>query len=150
MAEANLTNPNQAKTGAPPPSRNKRILCAEDDQHTNDLLNFWLAQNGYDVKTVDTKTDALSWARREQFDLYLLNDWLPDGRGKDLLIMIHDFDLKTPIVFFSLNVQAANQGEILRLGAQAFISKPTDWDKITDVLQQLLPVPGEEQKNLSP
>lgn len=147
MSEANLINANSTK--AVMPSQHKRILCADDDQHTNELLNFWLAQNGYEVKTAETQTDALSLARRERFDLYLLDDWLPDGRGKDLLLMIRDFDPDTPIVFFSGNVEAANQAEILRLGAQAFIAKPADLDKVTAVIQQLLAAADEKKEQQS-
>lgn len=138
MAEANRTNPDGTPTEVLLASVKKRILCVDDDQHTNELLNFWLAQNGYDVTTATSQTEALSWARRTKFDLYLLDDWLPDGRGKDLLLMIRDFDPDTPIVFFSGNVEAVNQAEVLRLGAQAFISKPAVLNKVTEVIARLL------------
>ncbi|HYE73421.1 MAG TPA: response regulator [Blastocatellia bacterium] len=116
----------------------KRILCADDDQHTNELLSFWLEKNGYEVKTVTTQTDALSLARRERFDLYLLDDLLPDGRGKDLVLMIRDFDPQTPIVFLSGNIDEANQQDILERGAQAFIPKPSNLTKVTELIEQLI------------
>jgi CheY-like chemotaxis protein len=72
MAEGNQTNRNNAPTEAAPGK--KRILCVDDDPHMNDLLDFWLAQNGYDVTVVASQTEALGRARREWFDLYLLDD----------------------------------------------------------------------------
>ena len=116
----------------------KRILCADDDQHTNELLSFWLEKNGYEVKTVTTQTDALALACRERFDLYLLDDLLPDGRGKDLILMIRDFDPKTPIVFLSGNVDEANQQEILERVAQSFIPKPSNLTRVTEIIEQLI------------
>lgn len=145
MTEKNQTNWNVTTPQAPILSSKKRILCVDDDPPMNDLLNFWLMQNGYDVTVVATQTEALSRARRERFDVYLLDDLLPDGRGKDLLVMIRDFDPDTPVVFFSGYTDAENQAEVIRLGAQAFIAKPAVLNKVTEIIQQLLVAPNGEK-----
>lgn len=116
----------------------KQILCVEDDLDTSDLLSFWLTQNGYEVKAVETKSDALRLAQQGPYDLYLLDDWLPDGRGKDMIAEIRNFDPDTPIVFISGDTREGNQAEILRLGAQVFLAKPMDLDLVAETIGELI------------
>lgn len=132
----------------------RRLLCVDDDPDTNELLNHGLGEEGYEVITVDTQAGALEFAKQEPFDLYLLDDWLPDGRGKDLITKIREFDPNTPIIFFSGNTEEANQAEIMHLGAQAFLAKPADLDEVRALIEQAISeaehIKQKEGKNAPP
>lgn len=54
--------------------------------------------------------DGLKAASDQKFNLYLLDLWLPDGSGLDLCKKIREFDLKTPVVFYSAAAYAAYEG----------------------------------------
>ncbi len=128
----------------------RRILCADDDKSTLELMEFWLGQQGYEVATSETKSGVLRLAKQKPFDLYLLDDWFPDGRGKDLIQALRRLDPNTPIVLFSADARAANREEIIRLGAQAFFSKPIDLEEITTTITQLIYTAEQEQVTFAP
>jgi len=48
--------------------------------------------------------DWLRLARQGYFDLYILDNWLPDGSGIGLRRAIREFDPHTPILFYSQSV----------------------------------------------
>jgi DNA-binding response OmpR family regulator len=123
----------------------QRVLCADDDASTRALMQLWLERQGYEVETVETSGEVLRLAEQRAFDLYLLDDWFPDGRGKDLIQALRTLDPNTPIVFLSGDVRQANQVEILSLGAQAFFTKPVELDEITATIAQLISTAEQEQ-----
>ncbi len=116
----------------------KRILCADDDPDTLDLMKVWLGSEGYEVITAATVSEAVGIAGSEFFDFYLLDDWFPDGGGDELISGIRTIDARTPVVFFSGDVRTANREQLMKLGAQAFIPKPSDLAIVSDTIRQLL------------
>lgn len=123
----------------------RRILYADDDEGSTELMELWLEQNWYEVKIAKTKNEILRLAEQEPFDLYLLDDWFPDGRGKDLIPQLQHLDPHTPIIFLSADVRATNQAEILRLGAQAFMPKPIDLDQVLAIIAQIICAAEQER-----
>jgi hypothetical protein len=65
----------------PPPAR---ILCTEDVADTRNLLLYELTHAGFEVMCVENSEQALSFARMELFDLYLIDSWLPGMSGDAL------------------------------------------------------------------
>ena len=64
--------------------RIRRILYIEDHADTRELVTLLLAQKSYEVITGSTIESGVSLATAGEFDLYLLDSWLPDGSGLDL------------------------------------------------------------------
>jgi CheY-like chemotaxis protein len=54
-----------------------RILYAEDDADTRELITLVLASRNCHVIATESHTEALRLARAEHFDLYLIDNWLP-------------------------------------------------------------------------
>ena len=44
---------------------------------------------------------SLLLAKTDSFDLYILDNWLPDRSGMDLCLRLREIDPKTPILFYS-------------------------------------------------
>jgi len=78
-----------------------RILCAEDDAETRELIKLILGGEGYDVITTDSPQQALRFAQSEPFDLYLIDNWMPGLSGDELTRKIREYDSETPILFYS-------------------------------------------------
>jgi len=78
-----------------------RLLCTEDDPDRCDLIITVLNAAGYDVSCTDSPEETLNLAKTENFDLYLMDNWLPDIQGPKLTATIREFDLRTPILFYS-------------------------------------------------
>jgi DNA-binding response OmpR family regulator len=120
------------------PSPNGRILCTEDDTDTRDLLIFLLRSEGYDVVCTDSAEQALSLAKSQRFDLFLVDSWLPDSSGANLTKWIREFDNKTPVLFYSGAAYSSDLENALQAGANGYIVKPADNEKIVAEVTRLI------------
>ena len=114
------------------------ILCVEDDEESMFMLQTLLELNGYKVSPAKSLTEGLRLARGNSFDLYLLDDWLPDGVGIDLCEKIRSFDSITPILFYSGVAGEDMRQRAIRAGAQEYLFKPVDIEILTARVAQLI------------
>jgi DNA-binding response OmpR family regulator len=82
-------------------------------------------------------------ARQGGFDLYILDNWLPDNSGVELCRAIREFDAHTPILFYSAAAYAKDIQEGLRAGAQAYLVKPIIPEEFRLAVAQLISSPRE-------
>jgi DNA-binding response OmpR family regulator len=115
-----------------------RILCTEDDVDTRELLVFTLELAGYDVVCTDDAERAFDIVKKEQFDLYLLDNWMPKLSGMDLCGKIREFDTKTPILFYSGAAFDADKERALKAGAQGYLVKPVQPEVLIGEVSKLL------------
>jgi len=118
--------------------RTPRVLYIEDHEDTRELVTLLLAQKSYEVITGSTIATGVALARAEDFDLYLLDSWLPDGSGVDLCQQIRQFDQTTPILFYSAAAYASDHDMALKSGAQAYLVKPSQPAELCDLVTQLI------------
>jgi DNA-binding response OmpR family regulator len=101
-----------------------RILCTEDDRDTRDLLTFTLEEAGYKVTCTTETLEALDLIRTENFDLCILDTWMPALSGCDLCREIRKFNATTPILFYSGAAYPHDKQRAFDSGAQAYLTKP--------------------------
>lgn len=106
------------------PSPKGRILCTEDDADTRDLLVCILEGSDYHVTVTESSTDALSLARREHFDLLLVDNWMPGFSGEELTREVRKFNQSTPILFYSGAAYESDKKGAREAGAQGYLVKP--------------------------
>ncbi|MDQ3817237.1 MAG: response regulator [Acidobacteriota bacterium] len=115
-----------------------RILFVEDHADTRHMVKVMLGDRGYQVETAETLNDGLALARKEDFDLFLLDYQLEDGNGKELCQRIRQFDSDTPILFFSAS-HPRIQEDAMECGAQGYVLKP-DVDELQSEVRRTLSV----------
>jgi CheY-like chemotaxis protein len=115
-----------------------RILCTEDDLDTRDLLRMLLEVEGFEVVCAENSTQAMSLAMAEKFDLYLLDNWMPDMAGDDLCRNLREFDPKTPILFYSGAAFESDKARAMAAGAQGYIVKPALPQQVTSEISRLI------------
>lgn len=120
----------------PPPKH--RVLYIEDHADTLEVVTLMLVGGGFDVQSCSTLEAGLKAAAEQKFDLYLVDVWLPDGSGMDLCKKIREFDVKTPIVFYSAAAYDRDKKAALESGAQAYLIKPTDSPTLCESLFRVL------------
>jgi DNA-binding response OmpR family regulator len=114
------------------------MLCIEDDADTRDLIKFVLGGEGYDVITTESAQVALHLARAESFDLYLIDNWMPELSGDELTRRIREFDSQTPILFYSGAAQESDMQSARASGAQGYLVKPAGIDQLVDEVARLI------------
>ena len=119
-------------TRSPRPKK-KRILVVEDQDDKRNLLRLALGE--YDFAAVGDYDTGLRMAKRQYFDLYVLDNQIPGGTGIELCRRIREFDPNTPILFCS---GSADSSEALGAGAQAYFAKPFVVQEVLWAVTELL------------
>jgi DNA-binding response OmpR family regulator len=122
----------------------RRLLCVDDDMSTNEMLAQLLNAENYEIRTVETVNAALETARRESFNLYILDNWFKRGSGVELCRKIREFDRNTPIIFYSGSSFESDRQEAIYAGASAFVGKP-GLDELIRTVHLLLADRQDEQ-----
>jgi DNA-binding response OmpR family regulator len=128
-------------TGSVPsnaPKNGPTILYVEDDEDTRELVTYLLARSNYEVVSAESYDDALLMARTNQFDLYLIDNWMSGGSGIDLCKKLREFDPWTPILFYSGAAYERDKQEAFAAGAQAYLVKPADNYELIQEVSRLI------------
>jgi two-component system OmpR family response regulator len=120
------------------PKLSPRVLYIEDHEDTRELVTLVLEQRSYEVVTGSTIKTGVVLAGSQQFDLYLLDSWLPDGSGLDLCKQIREFDKITPILFYSAAAYESDRELAMQSGAQAYLIKPSQPSELCNIVTALI------------
>jgi DNA-binding response OmpR family regulator len=77
-----------------------------------------------EVKIAESFAEALSLARTEEFDLFVLDGRYPKGEGADLCRQLRQMKPETLVVFYSGAALEHDREQGISAGANAYISKP--------------------------
>jgi DNA-binding response OmpR family regulator len=106
--------------------QNARILYAEDDADTRELVTLILEMENCQIIPAEGYDDALRLAQAEHFDLYLIDNWMPGMSGVRLCEQLRRFDQHTPVLFYSAAAYETDRERALAAGAQGYLVKPAD------------------------
>ena len=115
-----------------------RILCTEDDVDTRELIDFVLTRYGYEVVCSASNVQAIDLAKTQNFDLYLVDNWMPGLSGTELTEKLRQFDLKTPVLFYSGAASETDREAARVSGAQGYLIKPANGDKLIAEVTRLI------------
>jgi DNA-binding response OmpR family regulator len=97
----------------------------EDDPDQTELIRLWLEDAEHTVAAFGLGGDLLRAARRDSFDLYLLDWMLPDVSGIDVLEKLRgEFRESTPIMVATVKQEERDIVRALESGADDFLVKP--------------------------
>ncbi len=102
----------------------KRILIVEDEPVIAFGLRVDLETEGYFVQIESDGEVALERARREAFDLILLDVMLPGKDGFEICRDLRRHGSKVPIILLTARAQEAEKILGLELGADDYVTKP--------------------------
>jgi len=118
----------------------RSILCVEDHDDSRELLSFLIRRVTTDteVRSVSTGLEAMELINEKEFDLYILDIWLPDIDGIKLCRAIRGGGSQKPILFLTAAVTAVDQHDAFDAGATMFLKKPFDIARIPKIVQNYL------------
>ena len=100
-----------------------KILLVEDDLEISKLLAEFLQENGYEVFCQYDGLHVLDCLRENKIDLILLDIMLPYRNGDTVLTAVRECST-VPIIIISAKGTTQNKIDLLRLGADDYITKP--------------------------
>src|SRR5215471_5836333 len=116
------------------------ILVVDDEENIVDLLKtFFQRQGGYEISSASDGISALIEVGRAKPDLLILDIKIPGVDGVDVCRRIKaDTTNRTAIIAVSGSPE--NERKILQAGADAFMPKPIDLEKLHNEAKRLLRV----------
>lgn len=118
----------------------KKILCVEDDKDSCELLDFVLSGEGFEVVSCSTSKEGLHLAKQGGFSAIVLDYRLADISGLEICREIRTYDKQTPIIFYTASAYPKDKEEGLEAGANAYLIKPNDFDRIAEIIKKLISV----------
>ena len=108
----------------------KTVLIVDDDQAIvrllKEALGLFRHQHAYKIETAGDGADALAALHRDQFDLVLLDMYMPRMTGLELLAQMRHLKLQTPVLMLTGNDDTRTAADALASGIFAYIPKPFD------------------------
>lgn len=114
-----------------------RILIIEDDRTINGLLRNIIEKSGYAADSAYNGADGLAMGLRLAYSLILLDLMLPEKSGEEIMRELRRAR-ETPIIVLSAKSETRDRVELLRLGADDYITKPFDIDEVLLRMQAVL------------
>jgi two-component system, NtrC family, nitrogen regulation response regulator NtrX len=117
-----------------------RILVVDDESNIRALIDEILSEEGYDVTTAADAKQARAARKDQEFDLVLLDIWMPDTDGISLLKEWASNGETGSVVMMSGHGTVDTAVEATRLGAVDFIEKPVSLAKLLRTVEKALAV----------
>ena len=105
-----------------------RILIIEDNEDVLNCMKIKLGSTGLYVDIANNGIEGEEKAYVNEYDLILLDLFLPDKDGIEILEYLRKEGVQTPIIIITANNSAKDISNILNLGADDYIVKPFDYD----------------------
>jgi DNA-binding NtrC family response regulator len=123
-----------------------RILIVDDDEGVRGVLTEILEGEGYFVDSVGAGVEAVRKTEEKFYNLALIDIRLPDMEGVELLTKIKETKPKMRKVIITGYPTLQNAVEALNKGADAYIMKPLNMDKMLATIKEQLEKQREEQE----
>src|SRR6202012_1245160 len=130
------------------------VLIVDDEADIRDSLEAILREEDYAVTTSGTATEALALLRDAPYEAVLLDIWLPDGDGLDVLKKIKGTNPAEPLADSPEVIMISGHGTIeaavraTKLGAYDFLEKPLSLDRTLLVLRNAIKAHHLREENL--
>lgn len=114
------------------------VLVADDHPRSRAVLRAHLSDHGFDVVAeAGSAQDAVRAARERSPDLCVLDVSMPGG-GIEAARAIRRTVPGTKIVMLTMDVDTADCLDSLRAGADGYLAKDMDWERLPHVLREVL------------
>ena len=115
------------------------VLIVDDEYGIRELLSEILEDEGYQVLTAENAKIAQSLVGKHDFDLILLDIWMPDMDGISLLKEWYSHNtVRCPIVMMSGHGTIETAMEATRFGAMDFLEKPISMQQLLKTCKQMI------------
>lgn len=123
-----------------------KILLIDDDEALLTIFGTALSKDGFQVTTVTDGASGIEKAKKEDFDLVLVDQILPDTRGNDIVKTLKGLDKtkNTPLIILSNFGQNELIQEAMSFGATDYILKYQI--EPDDLVQKVRSVLGEKKQ----
>jgi DNA-binding NtrC family response regulator len=128
-------------------AQNARILIIDDDENIRRVLETILTDEGYNVECAETATRGIEKSEGAFFNIALVDVRLPDMEGIELLPKLRSTKPKMRKIIVTGYPTLQNAISAVNNGANAYVMKPFDVEKILNTIKDQLQKQKEEKTN---
>ena len=122
------------------------ILVVDDEAGIRETLEALLELEGYRVEMAADGEEGLARIGQRLYDLVLLDLALPGKNGIEILELIHERAPELPVIMLTAYGTVDNVVDAIRAGAQNFVQKPWDNEKLlADIRSAIARFRAEEE-----
>ncbi len=115
-----------------------RVLYVDDDPTMTAAVEQMLASEGYDCDAVSLGKRAVELAKRNKYDIILLDIMMPDIDGYEIVERVRRGGVRTPILVQSGLVDRENDMEGLWLGTSEYLIKPFNKGELIERIETVV------------
>lgn len=128
----------------------RNILVIDDDPLVLKTIRKLLDKAGYVVETAKTAREGLEKGKNYDFDLIICDVRMPEINGIELITEVREFrkgknKTEIPVIFITGYASEEAPIQAIKLGAEDYILKPFDIDKLLAAVNNILPKANECQ-----
>jgi two-component system, OmpR family, response regulator len=115
-----------------------RILIIEDDLDIGDFLKSGLESELYSVDLISDGQQGTHLARRNDYDLLIIDYILPGQLGLDICKELRSVGKIMPIIMLTVKSEVSDKIEALNAGADDYLTKPFSFEELSARVRALL------------
>jgi len=127
---------------------NGKILVIDDEGGIRSSLKGILEDEGYIVKSIESGEKGLDLLKIEKFDLIILDIWLPQMSGIDVLEKIKKDNGNSQVIMITGHGSVEAAVKATKLGAYDFLEKPLSLEKVVLTVKNALRQKNLEEENI--
>jgi len=113
-----------------------KIMIVDDEESILKALSGALQDEGYICLLAHNGKEALDLFQKERPEVVLLDIWMPDMDGLEVLKRIKDLDNECSVIMISGHATVATAVKAMKMGAADFLEKPLSIDSVLMALKR--------------
>jgi two-component system NtrC family response regulator len=128
--------------------KKQSILLIDDDQSLRRVIEYSLAERGYDVHAAASGEEALQLLGKEPLDAVITDITMPGMSGMEVLQKVRQADPELPVIMITAYGTIESAVDAMRQGAFDYITKPFNRDELRITLEKALKMRRLERENI--
>jgi UDP-3-O-[3-hydroxymyristoyl] N-acetylglucosamine deacetylase len=115
-----------------------KVLLIDDEKSILESLSSVLTDEGFSVRIAKDGKEGLAMFEKEKPRVVLLDVWMPEMDGLEVLDQIRERDPEAVVIVISGHGTISTAVEAVKRGATDFLEKPLSIDKVLEVITRSL------------
>jgi CheY-like chemotaxis protein len=114
----------------------KKVLIIDDDSRNIFALNATLVAKGFNCISAQSALQGIAFIRQTPPDIVLIDMMMPEMDGYQATAIIKEIDPDLPVIAVTAQAMLGDRDKCLASGADDYISKPIDVDKLMYLIKK--------------
>lgn len=115
-----------------------KVLVVDDGIENRELISLVLGEHGLQIETAENGQIGLDKALESDYEIILMDIQMPVMDGYQSVAAMREKGISIPIVALTANAMKGFEEKVLAAGFSHYMTKPIDFDKLNELLANLL------------